>query len=66
MAMTTGEIQATTTKSGRRPNERQWAYMKKYGIHSENVKQVLSKTIMDQLDACADDCARRILLGKSK
>ena len=63
--MNTGEIQMVT-KSGRRPNLRQRAFMQKYGIHPENVKRVLRKVDMDQLDRCADDCARRILLGKSK
>ena len=51
---------------GRRQDARRAGYVKEYGISLAAPYRALTRGFMDQLDACADDSARRILLGKSE
>lgn len=45
--------------------KRKWAYMLKYELGRKAFKRLTEKDL-DQLDLCADEEARRILLGVSK
>jgi hypothetical protein len=53
-------------KRGRKPNPRREAYIKRYKITLTNARRLLTIKVMDQLDMCRSDAARRILLGASK
>ncbi len=51
---------------GKPMDRRRAAYVKKFDIRNYRVWRYLTYPLMDQLDACSDDMARRILLGVSK
>jgi hypothetical protein len=54
-------------KVGRPSNERRVEYMRRYEITLQRPQRVLTEEFMNQLDACATDTERRILLkGISK
>ena len=45
------------------PNPRRVMYAKRYGLNTVKRVKFLTNTVMDQLDACKDESARRVLLG---
>lgn len=44
-------------------NTRRNRYLKRYNLTHPKPWRLLSLAVMDQLDACKDEAARRILLG---
>lgn len=59
-------LQMERCASGRRPNPRREAYIKRYKITLTHARRFLTIKFMDQLDLCRSEAARRILLGVSK
>lgn len=53
-------------KVGRPGNPRRKAICEKFGVKSVGKKHFITNGLLDQLDACADDSARRLLLGKGE
>ena len=45
---------------------RQRKYMKKFGVSYSHIYRDMPRAFLEQLDACKDDSARRILLGISR
>lgn len=45
---------------------RRGVYIAKFKITSVKITRKLTRSFMDQLDACKDDEARRLLLGRSR
>ena len=54
------------SKVGRTPNPRRQAYMRDFIMSKQQAKKLLPSTMLDMLDGCKDDEARRILLGKTE
>ena len=51
---------------GRKPNPRREVYMQRFGMRYKHPAIRLHTTLLDMLDGCKDDEARRILLGKTE
>jgi len=53
---------------GRPPDPRRRRYIKEFGVRSNQAQasHLLGRKLLDQLDGCADDSARRVLLGKGR
>ena len=47
-------------------NERRLAYIERFDVWPTKPYRELPKSLLDQLDACKDDEARRLILGKSR
>ena len=47
-------------------DERRLAYMERFDVWPSKPYRELPKSLLDQLDACRDDAARRLILGISK
>jgi len=52
-------------KPGRKADTRRVEYGLRFGFDPVKLRRILRKTNLDQLDACMNDEARRILLGRS-
>jgi hypothetical protein len=48
---------------GRPKDERRWAYVKRFGLNPIRPHHKLTTKLLDQLDRCKDDEARRLILG---
>jgi len=57
-----------TGKSGKPANLRKARYQEKFGVSDRKIRLngTPVKRFLDQLDLCADDSARRLLLGVSE
>lgn len=53
-------------KRGPKTNERRDAYIRRFRLVVVKPSRMLPCALLDQLDACADDLARRLLLGVSE
>jgi len=54
------------TLKHRWPDQRREDYSREYAIHGLRKDWLLTTKLMDQLDRCADDSAKRLLLGKGQ
>ena len=53
-------------RPGPKRSQRRDRYAVEFAINRKRPDRVLTLDTLDQLDACADDEARRLLLGKSR
>lgn len=51
---------------GRKPNPRKQKYMRDFILTEHYARRQLHTPLLDMLDGCKDDEARRILLGKTE
>ena len=51
---------------GRKPNPRKQVYIRDFIMTEHQAHKILNSTLLDMLDGCKDDEARRILLGRTE
>ncbi len=54
------------SRSGRKIDPRKLAAQQKYGLSDTRMQNRTPRALLDQLDRCQDECARRLILGVSE